>query len=256
MAAIDKIYVNTFEQYELFKNWCEKQPKLKDKYGVAVSVTDYLYKYNKPFDGCHVVFQAPYYIDAYVIKNCPFDFIQEELMTNYGHWSQRKIDEAYDVVKKRTEGQESPYYSWLTLDDFKLVDGIITMPNKEKSDYELIKDGKLYNTPYTINKYAIGKHFRCTKHPKYYYNKPFKIKNWFIDIDVPDGMNYMWYHSNHNSWDFSDEFVKCNWSSSTAFCKTIKSLKRLMIKWKLPVGTKVRATGKYAFDTYEFVIKK
>jgi hypothetical protein len=256
MAAIDKIYVNGFEQYELFKNWCEKQPKLKDKYGVDVSITDYLYKYKEPFDGERVAFQAPYYIDAYVIKNCPFDFIQDELMVNYGHWSQRKIDEAYDVVKKRTEGDETPFYSWLTLDDFKIVDGVVTMPNLEKSDYDLIKEGKLYDTPYTNEKYVVGKHFKCTKHPIRYFNKPLATKSWFIDVDVPDGMKYMWYHSNHNSWDFSDEFVKCKWSSSNTFCGTIKSLKRLIIKWKLPIGTKITATGRYLLDTYEFIVKK
>ena len=33
MAAIDKIYVDSFEKYKLFKDWCMTQPKIKDKYG-------------------------------------------------------------------------------------------------------------------------------------------------------------------------------------------------------------------------------
>ena len=33
MAAIDKIYINKFEDYLLFKEWCNNQPKIKDKYG-------------------------------------------------------------------------------------------------------------------------------------------------------------------------------------------------------------------------------
>ena len=76
------------------------------------------------------------------------------------------------------------------------------------------------------------------------------------DIILPDGMGFMSYHAEHNSWDFDDEYVIADWSSSTAFIGTIKALKRLMIKWKLPVGTIVRATGRYVSDTYEFVIKK
>ena len=250
MAAIDKIYVDTREQYLEFKDWCEKQPPLTDKYGASVSLMNYVYKHSEDWNG-GVVFCGPYYLDAYLIKNCPFDYIQKELMVNYGHWSQEKINEAYDCVLRKDE----TFFSWLTEDDFKIVDGVVTMPNLEKSSYEKIKDGELYNTPYTSNKYDVGKHFICIKHPRYKFNKPFK-GNWFIDVQPPKDLGYMWYHSNHNSWDFADEFVVCDWSSNTAFCKTIKALKRMMLKWKLPVGTVVKATGRYVSETYEFVITK
>ena len=43
MAAIDKIYVSKFEDYLLFKEWCGKQPKIKDKYGSECSLLDYLF---------------------------------------------------------------------------------------------------------------------------------------------------------------------------------------------------------------------
>ena len=45
MAAIDKIYVDSFEKYKLFKDWCMTQPKLKDKYGKETSLIDYVFKY-------------------------------------------------------------------------------------------------------------------------------------------------------------------------------------------------------------------
>ena len=121
MAAIDKIYVDNFEQYLLFKEWLEKQPNIIDKYGVEVSMTRSLYKYDTPFEGCHPVFMGSYYEDAYLIKNCPFDFIQKELMLNYGHWSQDKINEAYEEVKKRVNGVETPFYTWLEIEDFEIV---------------------------------------------------------------------------------------------------------------------------------------
>lgn len=44
MAAIDKIYVDSFEKYKLFKDWCMTQPKLKDKYGKETSLIDYVFK--------------------------------------------------------------------------------------------------------------------------------------------------------------------------------------------------------------------
>ena len=33
MAAIDKIYVNSWDEHTQFEEWCRKQPPLTDKYG-------------------------------------------------------------------------------------------------------------------------------------------------------------------------------------------------------------------------------
>ena len=250
MAAIDKIYLNNWEQYILFKEWCEKQPPLKDKYGVSGKLSDYLFQYTEPFEKECPVFNAPCYLDAYVIRNCPFDFIQEELMLNYGYWSQERIKDYYDKVKNWSGEGKCPY--WAKLEDFIFnEDGTISLVGLEKSDYELIKEGKLYNTP-TSKKVIVGKHFRCTKSPHIKYNTPFGIKNWWVDVDPPEGI--MWYHKEHNSWDFSSEFVVCKWSSSTTYVHTIRALKRHLRRWELPVGTKIRVTGRYVEETYEFLI--
>lgn len=98
MAAIDRIYVDKFEDYLLFKEWCEKQPKLKDKYGTECSISNYLYKWES-FENEEVypIFSAPYYIDAYLIINCPFDFIQDELKLNYEYRTQEWIDNTVNV---------------------------------------------------------------------------------------------------------------------------------------------------------------
>ena len=83
MAAIDKIYIDSFEKYKLFKDWCMTQPKLKDKYGKETSLIDYVFKYTEWKDGAVLpICNNPYYIDAYLIRNCPFDFIQKELIIN------------------------------------------------------------------------------------------------------------------------------------------------------------------------------
>ncbi len=254
MAAIDRIYVGNREQYEMFRTWCEEQPPLKDKYGREVHLSSYLWKQDENFNG-GPVFSAPYYVDAYVIKNCPLEFIQKELMTNYGHWSQDKIDEAYYTVTNRNESNKL-FYTWLTKEDFKVVDGVITMPNLEKSAYQRIKDGELYNSPSVIREY--GKHFKCIKHPIHMFNRPFKIKSYFVSVQAYDRDNgFMWYHADTDTWDYSCEFVDAKWStSSSANVKTIKALKRKMLKWKLPIGAHVSARGRYTFDDYEFVIKK
>ena len=130
------------------------------------------------------------------------------------------------------------------------------MPNLEKSDYEKIKDNELYTKPTTDLNYTVGKHFRCIKHPYIKFNRPFRCKNWFICVELPNRFDYMWYHSKQNTWDFSDEFVITDWSSSSAYAPTIKALKRHIIKWKLPIGTIVSATSRYPEETYEFIVTK
>ncbi len=254
MAAIDKIYVDSFEKYKLFKDWCLTQPKIKDKYGKETSLIKYVFNYTEWKDGAVLpVCNNPYYIDAYLIRNCPFDFIQEELMLSYGKWSQDNIEKAYDVVMKRGgEKCERGIYHWLSKEDFSIVDGKITL-NQGDTDYDLIKAGKLYSTPYTNKKYKVGKSFKIIKYPQQHYNRPFKLKRWFVDINTPEELGYMWYHSNTNTWDFSEEFVLSNWTSSCCSkYKTIKAIKRAILKWKLPVGTIVKCTGRYVGDIYEF----
>lgn len=259
MAAIDKIYVDSYEKYLEFKEWCEKQPLFTDKYGVKESMTRYLITgWKKDNWVCHPIASFPEYIDAYIIRNCPFDYIQKELMLRYGYRNQEDVNEAYDVVMKRGggKGKDGEYYAWMTKDDFKIEDGVITYLYNKHSDYMRIKRGEILTSPFTNYKYEIGKHFKCIKHPKYYFNRPYKCKNWWIQVDSPDDLMPMNYHQEHNSWDFMDEYVISEWHENTAFVGTIKALKRLIIKWKLPVGTIVRATGRYMCDTYEFRVTK
>ena len=104
-------------------------------------------------------------------------------------------------------------------------------------------------------KYEIGKTFKIIQHPQRHYNRPFKLKRWFIDIDIPEGLGYLLYNSNTNTWDFLEEFVIDSESSSCCTkYKTIKAIQRAILKWKLPVGTIVTCTGKYIENTYKFKI--
>lgn len=256
MAAIDKIYVDSFEKYKLFKDWCMTQPKLKDKYGKETSLIDYVFKYTEWKDGAVLpICNNPYYIDAYLIRNCPFDFIQKELMSSYGKWTQDDIDEAYDIVMKRG-GKicDNGKFHWLSKEDFSIVDGKIYLDQGD-TDYDLIKDSKLYTTPHTNKKYKVGKSFKIVQCPQHKYNRPYKRKRWFVDVDAPEELGFLWYHSSTNTWDFSEEFVISEWTSSCCSeYKTIKAIKRAILKWKLPVGTTVTCTGRYGSDTYEFEI--
>ena len=212
MAAIDKIYISTIAQYDEFKDWCDKQPLMVDKYGYTEKISNYLYPRPK-VDHSYPAIMAPYFIDAYIIRNCPLDYIQEELKVNYG------------------------------------------------SGYDEIKQGLAHTTPYTECEYTKGKHFSVLKHPSWgKFNTPFK-GSWFVEVKVPKGLPFMHYcmggEKKPDTWDFFDEYVAdYKWASSCAYCKTIKSVKSKIPKWGLPVGTVVKATGRYVGEEWTFLVKK
>lgn len=124
MASIDRIYVENFTQYLQFKEWCENTPPIKDKYGKKGFLTNYMYHYYNPFNGNRPIFNAPYYLDAYLIRNCPFDFIQKELMINYRHSSYSKIKNGELYTSPKTSRK---YVSDLILNASNVLSANITL---------------------------------------------------------------------------------------------------------------------------------
>lgn len=267
MAAIDKIYLSSYDEYIQFRDWLKVQPKLRDKYGKEVSLMSYFFDYwDKKYwfdengkNVSHPVYSAPYYVDAYIIRNCPFDFVQEDLMINYGYWSQERIREFYESVKNYDPDKDGAPY-WAKLEDFIFnEDGTMTIKGLEKSSYEEILDGELYTLPYRTD-VEYGTHFRLTKSPNGKKTIPFErpLKGmWWVNVENANNKyDSMWYSDDTDTWDFMDEFVVSKWTSNTAHVKTITTLKRKLRKWKLPIGTKVLVSGRYIGEEYEFVITK
>lgn len=267
MAAIDKIYLSSYDEYIQFRDWLKVQPKLRDKYGKEVSLMSYFFDYwDKKYwfdengkNVSHPVYSAPYYVDAYIIRNCPFDFVQEDLMINYGYWSQERIREFYESVKNYDPDKDGAPY-WAKLEDFIFnEDGTMSIKGLEKSSYEEILDGELYTLPYRTD-VEYGTHFRLTKSPNGKRTIPFErpLKGmWWVHVDNANNKyDSMWYSDDTDTWDFTDEFVVSKWTSNTAYVKTITALKRKIRKWKLPIGAKVRVSGRYVGEEYEFVITK
>lgn len=239
MAAIDKIYLKSFETFTEFKKWCEAQPPIKDKYGRDDKISNYLfYGWDEPKywenDNCHPVMNAPYYIDSYIIRNCPIEEVQKELMLNYGHKTQEDLRKIYDTIKNRkpeiqklideangdwsklpngTLANDLDYWYW-SIDDFNIDEnGVISIKSVGKSDYEKIMNGELYASP-SCDKYERGKHFRIIKTPTMYsgrkcnYPTPVRIKKglkytptWSISIKLPDYVDeiYMDWNSHSDS---------------------------------------------------------
>ena len=262
MAAIEKIYLNK-DDYFAFKEWCKNQPPLHDKYGKDARITDYLWNIDneswKDDNESRPVMMAPYYVDAYIIRNCPIKGVQEELQLHYGYWSQERIREYYENVKNYNPDKDgSPY--WAKLADFIFNDdGTMSIKGLEKSSYEEILDGELYTLPYRSN-VEYGTHFKLVKSPNGKKTIPFERPlegSWWVNVENADNKyDFMWYNKDTDTWDFGDEYVISKWKSDTAYVKTITALKRKIRKWKLPIGTKVRVSGRYVDEKYEFVITK
>lgn len=292
MAAIDKIYID-WPTYCKFKEWCEKQPPLYDKYGTETKLIDWLWKLEEAgftnVMSTRPVMNNPIYIDAYIIKNCPIQEVQNAISINYGYRSQADLRDAYEHVKNRkpeiqklideADGKfpkfpddtpaENIYFWYWSLNDFIIDDkGFITIKNEPKSTYEMIRDGDIEIKP-SYHEYTPGKHFRVTKSPSNFgfckFEKPL-IGQWMVEVETTATNDFydlwMWYHNykdkrKSGTWDFSDDFIAdYEWSSSCAHVPSITALKRMIRKWKLPIGTTVTARGRYKYEIYEFVVTK
>lgn len=85
MAGIDKIYVKNNEEYKLFTDWVKAQPPLKDKYGRECPLSQHLYDFDDvDIKGDCPVFNGHWFEDAYIARNCPYNFIQKRLKEMYG----------------------------------------------------------------------------------------------------------------------------------------------------------------------------
>jgi len=145
MAGIDKTYINNWENFDKVRNWAlDKSFKLKN--GQIIYLKDYMYypdmakqewdenkKSHKEYclkkaeeyrqNGAEneakyyenwakhydvILWNTPTYVDIWLIRNCPFDFIQERLKEQYGGgWSKEAFtdhneDNMYEQIKNHT----------------------------------------------------------------------------------------------------------------------------------------------------------
>lgn len=94
MAAIDKTYIKTYEQYLRVVAWCNTQ-EVFDYGKIKINISDYIYPYvESDFDGVteRVLWNTPTYIDVYLAKNCNIDFIQDRLHEQYDYERLLKIE--------------------------------------------------------------------------------------------------------------------------------------------------------------------
>lgn len=88
MAAIDKFYTTSFQDYQEFLTWTEGKTFTTPR-GCKVTISDYIYKWKEEdffYDGEpqeRPIFNTPGYVDNYLYKHCPLLFIQDWLKDRY-----------------------------------------------------------------------------------------------------------------------------------------------------------------------------
>lgn len=99
MAGIDKTYTKSWEEYQSLIEWC-KDKSFTLKNGDVIHPSNYIYKWDKEnFDGEKLlpVWNTPTYLDIWLIRNCPLEFIQDRLKEQYGGgWSKEAFTEHND----------------------------------------------------------------------------------------------------------------------------------------------------------------
>lgn len=86
MAGTDKIFVTNWNQFCELRDWLGSRGYLKDDYGNYFRPSDFIADYlrEEDFDGSEiVVMNNPIYFDIWLIRNCPIDWVQSRLKSQY-----------------------------------------------------------------------------------------------------------------------------------------------------------------------------
>lgn len=245
MAYIDKIYVKTKAQAEEFKEWCRHQ-FVTDKYGKTVSLHRWCNEKNviDSFDwssGEKPVFSATWDLDYYIIKNCPFDYIQDRLKIMYGEDTYNGIKNGtYDPVAERPKSCVGPGYHYNIFPVETFDNHLFNKPVANCFHISIYKNHITENSDYLQ---FVGYNHNWCSHSIYDKNGEVK-KRYRVKEQI-------------GTWDSLFDFVIADsHSEDCCDCKSIKALTRRIRKWGLPIGTVLIVEDPKYKITYKVVIKK
>ena len=227
MAGIDKTYIKTYNQYKEVCDWCKD---IVVTFGINKNIkfkpSDFINEYTKddfnqlPENGELVLWNTPQYMDEWLIKNCPIDFIQNRLKEQYG--------DDYDDIKN---GNCETYKR----------NGL-----GKKIHFKVIKKPC---THHRFNFLYINKQFKIKVYKE--------NKKCMWDIRIKDENCYWFYNKQYDYW--TNNLEKLPYDSFTCTLKkknlNIKSICRYLKKWNLPANIKITIDN-ICFDFgWELIIK-
>ena len=259
MAGIDKTYISNWEVFDKIRNWAKEQkipvkcgesvslvnymyyPDLtkeewdkwhdeqvqyaKDHYNTPEHTKrcKELYGEDWVFDPENyfsvVLWNTPTFVDIWLIRNCPFEEIQDRLKEQYGGgWSKQAFTD-----------------------------------HNDENMYDQIKNHiSIYDT-YQRN--GLGK--KAKINIKTVEGKPFRDKKlwWWIDI-ISD--RDWWYDDELDIWSKEEELLPYNTSCCTKIegSLTRKNIINLIRKWDLPKGTKLSFEALYRYKGKQHSVHK
>lgn len=225
MAGIDKTYITSYEDYKKVIDWC-KDKSFKLSNGQVIYPSNFIYypditkeewdENERSFKKQHpdgqydeILWNTPIYFDIWLIRNCPFDFIQNRLKEQYGGgWSKTAFTDHNENLYEQIKNGTSPY------DTYK-------RPDTGKIKIELI----------------LGKPFRASA-MHWFIETPYWIKGKKTNSDI------LWYNKDVDQWYANKEALPISSSCKTKQGPlTKKNIVNMVRKWKLPKGTKMTFDG-------------
>lgn len=247
MAGIDKTYISTYKEFDEIRNWAKEQ---KVPYGnKTVLLTDFMFypdlteeEWNEDLEYSvkhemealgisreesiesyeKALWNTPTFVDVWLIRNCPFDTVQDRLKEQYGGgWSK------------------------LAFTDHNYED-----------EYEQIKAGTSIYDTYQRN--GLGKKakvkidfFGChirDKHLRWWIEVNCSHRAWDGKRIFPEGEDkaYYWYNDELDAWYVDEELMPI--TSNMAEHKgvlTEKNIVNMVRKWNFPKGTVIAFEGFY-----------
>lgn len=215
MAGIDKTYCKSYKEYSDLINWA-KETVFTCPNGLKLYPNNYIYYWNKNIfnDKDYIpVMNTPEVLDYFLIKYCPFEFVQNTMKKAYTTF--------YNEVKQGISD-----YDKFDINQVKIA-----------TKYKIIKrpSDKLY--PYRPHKRLnLRKNVDlwCVDNLTYNY-RSFEYSE--------ELKRFIYENELHNDSFSMNKFCKC---------KTIKALCRQLIKAKIPSGTIIKATGYYVGEQWYF----
>ena len=225
MAGIDKTYINNCRDYMAAVEWA-KDKSFMLKNGEVVRVSDFIlypdmtekmweemkerYINSRPeldrslaeswFEV--VLWNTPTYLDIWLIRNCPLEFIQKRLMEQYGGgWSKEAFtDHNFDDM------------------------------------YNQIKNGtSVYDT---FKRNGLGEDARVVF--KNFFSMRAKRVSWSFHVEYGD--KTMWYSERDKAWYFNEEAMPISSNTCfIGKPLTKKNIVKLVKGWNLPAGTSIDA---------------
>ena len=225
MAAIDKTYIKTYNQYKEVYDWC-KDIVVTFKNKISFKPSDFICEYTEddfnqlPENSEIVLWNTPYYMDKWLIRNCPIDFIQKRLKEQYGNDYDDIKNGNYEMYERNGLGKDIHF--------------------------------KVIKKPHVYHRFNFVYIDRQNQLRIYKENR-----NGLWEISIEDEDNYWCYNKEYDYWTNITEGFPFDSHTCTIKKKNlnIKSIYRYLRKWNLPAGIKITIDNIWFDFGWELITK-